>query len=232
MATALDLITRALTLANILGEGQTPSAQQANDALATLNDLIDSWNTDSLILYQTTNDTVTTVPGQATYTVGATGNWAVDRPAQVNSAYIDYLGVSFPVTEINQDEYNLITLKGMTQVLPRFFLYLNTYPNGTLTLWPAPQQALSFTMAVDRVLSAVTLATVISYPPGYAKALRYCLAADLCPEYGKPVPPDVARTAKEAKADIKRANHTPTVSEYDASIVNAPGGLAAFLSGF
>ena len=231
--TALDLITRALRQANILGEGQVPSGDQANDALAVLNDLIDGWNTDSLVLYQTTNDLVTTVPGQSVYTVGAGGNWVVDRPAQINSAYVEYEGVSYQVYEINQDEYNLLTLKSMTQVFPRFFLYLNTFPLGTLTLWPTPTLALPFTMSVDRVMPSIpNTGTTLSLPPGYSKALRTNLAVELCVEYGKEPPPTLVKLAVDSKADVKRANHVPTVAEFDPALIAAPGGLAGFLSGY
>jgi hypothetical protein len=234
MTTALELISSSLRLANILGEGQTASADQGSNALEVLNDLLDALNVDSLALYQTTNDQVLTVPGQSLYTIGTGGNWTVDRPVQINSAYIDFNGVSFPVAEVNQDEYNLITLKGMQGAfIPRFFLYLNTFPLGTLTLWPTPSQALTFTMSVDRVLANVPLlATSLTLPPGYKKMLRALLAVELCPEYGREPSPTLAKMARESLAAVKRSNHVPVVSEYDPSIIGAPAGLAAFLSGY
>lgn len=233
MTTAGDLITRALRQANILGEGQVPSGDQSNDALVTLNDMLDAWNTDSLVLYQTTNDQVTTVANKSVYTVGTGGDWNVDRPGQINSAYVDYQGVSFQVFEINQDEYNLLSLKTMTQVFPRFFLYLNTFPLGTLTLWPTPTTNSTFTMSVDRVLANIpsTGATVV-LPPGYSKAIRANLAMELCVEYGKEPSPTLVKLAKDSKADVKRANHVPTIAEYDPALVAAPSGLAGFLSGY
>lgn len=231
--TALELITRSMRLANILGEGQQPSGDQASDALDTLNELLDAWNTDSLVLYQTTNDVLATVPNQAVYTVGTGGNLNTDRPVQINSMYVEYQGVSYPVYEINQDEYNLLSLKSMTQVFPRFFLYVNTYPLGTLTLWPTPTLANTLVMSVDRVLSQVpNTSTALTLPPGYAKALRANLAMELCVEYGKEPSPSLVKLAKESKADVKRANHVPTVAEYDPALVAAPSGLAGFLAGY
>lgn len=232
MATTSDLITRALRLANIVGEGQQPSPEQTADALDTLNEMIDSWNVDSLMLYATTNDEVLTVANQATYTVGSGGNWAVDRPVQINSAYVTYQGVSFPLDETTQDEYNKITLKGMAQVLPRFFLYLNTYPLGTLTLWPIPTQVLNVSLSVDRVISSFALGDTVNLAPGYAKAVRSNLALELCPEYGREPPPSLVKMARESKADIKRANHVPAIASFDPALVGSPGGLAGFLSGY
>lgn len=233
MGTAADMITRAMRLANILGEGQTPSGDQSTNALSTLNEMLSAWNLDDLMLYQTTNDVVATVIGQSVYTVGTGGDWSVDRPVQINSMYQVYQGVSFPVDEVNQDEYNQITLKTLTQPLQRFFLYLNTHPLGTCTLWPTPTTVNAVYISVNRVLANIaTLATTITLPPGYDRAVRANLAVELCPEYGREPQPSLAKAAKESKADIKRANHVPVLSEYDSALIPAPGGLAAFLSGY
>jgi hypothetical protein len=230
MATTADMITRAMRLANIVGEGQTATPEQMSDALDTLNEMIDSWNLDSLMLYQTTNDQVTTVANQATYTVGAGGQWNVDRPVQINSSYITFQGVSYPLDEVNQDEYNKITIKAMAQPLPRFFLYLNTFPLGTLTLWPAPTQALPVTLSVDRIIASLALGETLSLATGYAKAIRANLAVELCPEYGREPPPSLVEAARESKADIKRANHVPAFASFDPTLTSSPGGYAAFLA--
>jgi hypothetical protein len=233
MATALDYITRAMKLANILGEGQSPSAEQGQNGLDTLNDMLQAWSLDSLTVYQTTNDQVSLVPAQSVYTIGIGGNFNLDRPVQINSAYVDYQGISYPVNQINQDEYNLITLKSMTQPLPRMFLYVNTDPLGTLTLWPVPNQALTFTISVDRILSVVaSLATTMSFPPGYAKLIRSHLAVELCTEYGRDPPPSLQKQAQEAIASVKKANRTQTVAEYDSALIGPPSGLAGFLGGY
>ena len=232
MTTALELISSSMRLANILAEGQVAQGDQATQGLETLNDILSGWNTDSLVLYATSNDQVTFVPGQSVYTVGPGGDFVVDRPGQINSMYCVYSGVSFPITEINQDEYNLITNKTMSQQLPRFFLYVNEFPLGMLTFWPTPSEALQLSISVDRVISDLTLATVLSFPPGYRKALRAALACELCPEYGREPSPSLVEMAKTSKADIKRANHVSVVAEYDPALVGPPSGIAAFLAGY
>ena len=44
--TANDQINGALRLLGVLAEGETPSAATSQDALAALNQMIDSWNTE------------------------------------------------------------------------------------------------------------------------------------------------------------------------------------------
>ena len=232
MTTALELISSSMRLANILAEGQVAQGDQATQGLETLNDILSGWNTDSLSLFATSNDQVTFIPGQSVYTAGPGGDFAVDRPGQINGMYCVYSGVSFPITEVNQDEYNLIANKTMSQQLPRFFLYVNEYPLGKFTFWPTPSEALSLFISVDRVISDLTLATVLSFPPGYRKALRAALACELCPEYGREPSPSLVQMAKSAKADIERANHVATVAEYDPALTGPPSGIAAFLAGY
>lgn len=233
MTTALEFIRRALRLANVVGDGQTPEASDAADGLTWLNDMLDSWSAESLMVYAQVPDTVTLTGGQAVYTIGDGGQLNIPRPVRLRSATQTEQGVTFPVDTINQDEYDMITLRALTQTLTRYVLYTNTAPLGTLTFWPAPSAALSVTLWSDRVLSSVpSLATDLVFPPGYSEAVRTNLAVRLCMEYGITPSDALVRMASMGKALIKKANRTPTVSEYDTALIGAPGGIAGFLSGY
>lgn len=228
-----ELVSAAFKSATILGEGETLSAEQLADGLARLNDIISLYNTDSLVLYASENSTFTTVANQSRYTLDASGaDWTTTRPVRINDAYITYQGITFPLEIINQQEYNDITLKTLANPLVRYLLYVNAYPQGVVYLWPVPSQALSITMTFDRYLSSLTSSTTIAYPPGYQKLLRLELAIELCPEYGKEPSQTLVARWKDAKASVKRANYTSTVSDFDSSLLNPVGGIAGFLSGY
>ncbi len=53
MTTANEQINGALRLLGVLAEGETPSAETSQDALAALNQMIDSWNTERLSVFST-----------------------------------------------------------------------------------------------------------------------------------------------------------------------------------
>ena len=50
MPTNRDIITRSLRLANIIGESEHPSAEQAQDALDSMNDMLLDWQRDGIEL--------------------------------------------------------------------------------------------------------------------------------------------------------------------------------------
>ena len=53
MTTAGDIIDGSLRLLGVLAEGETPSAETAQDALAAMNQMIQSWNTERLAVFST-----------------------------------------------------------------------------------------------------------------------------------------------------------------------------------
>src|SRR5262245_35332100 len=110
--TALEVIRGALGLSNAVGIDQTLTAQESTDCLAVFNDLLEIFNTKNLSVYGETNQTFNTVAGQATYTIGAGGDWNTTRPVRINDpAYAVVNGSSYPVFSMTQAEYNLITVK-------------------------------------------------------------------------------------------------------------------------
>lgn len=72
--TAGDQINRALRLIGVLAEGETPSAEMSQDALMALNQMIDSWNTERLAVFSTSDQVVIWPAGEITQTLGPTGS--------------------------------------------------------------------------------------------------------------------------------------------------------------
>lgn len=222
--TALDLITRSMKLAKLLSTGETPTAEEANDALATLNDILENWDTEPMALWGRSNFVGTTVGGQATYSIGPNGNFDTTRPAQINGAFTTFNGVDFQLDVVAQLDYNKISLKNYQQPIPNQLLYVNDFPLGLITLWPVPTAAMPITLTFDRLLSQIpSLATTINYPPGAARALRYALAVELATEFGSPLDAAMVGIAADAKADYKRSNKVPVRASYDAGLVGQHG---------
>lgn len=69
-STALDLIVGALRNINALEAGETPNAQDTNDALQVLNDMLESWSLEKLLIFSSTENILYFTPGQYQYTIG------------------------------------------------------------------------------------------------------------------------------------------------------------------
>ena len=218
-----DQINGALRLIGMLAEGETPSAATSADALSALNQMIDSWNTERLSVF-TTQDQVFTWPvSQATRTLGPTGNFVGNRPVLVDDStyFIDTSNnLSFGIKIINQQQYNGIALKTVTSTYPQV-LYVNMgYPNIDLTVYPVPTKTLQWhIVSVQELTQPATLATTLSFPPGYLRCFRFNLACELAAEFGVEPSPQVQRIAMTSKRNIKRINNPDDVMAMPYGIV-------------
>lgn len=95
MSTALDVITGALRKINVLAAGEVPNAQESADALAVLNDLLDTWSTEHLTVFNNSENLLILTPGKTTYTVGnpITGTFL----GSITAASATITGVTVPV---------------------------------------------------------------------------------------------------------------------------------------
>lgn len=226
---AMDMIRRAMYLINAVAAGEIPDDADLNDALLTLNEMLDSWDLQPLAVFDDAAQTFTTIPGQATYDwgldAGVTGI-QTQRPVFLNNATCVRNGVTTPVEVITQPEYDRIGLKSLSQPLVERVLYVNTFPLGSLTCYPVPSEAVTLTFDTARqIVGPVTLQSIIALPPGYQRAIRYNLAVDLWPEYTNPSVDieSVRKTAREALGKVKVANIRPVPATFD-DIPDTDGG--------
>lgn len=229
--TALQIIEDALGLSSSVGVDQTLTNDEQSDCLRKLNDLIEILSISRLAVYGQSTQTFNTAAATKTYTIGPAGTWNTVRPVRIREpGYTVIGGVSFPCVSIEQEQYNLIADKNMPQDFPEYYLYVNDSPLGSVTLWPVPTGIVPITLSIDRVLTQVTTAaTVISLPPGYAHMFTNILAVWLAPLFGKQAPPDVKDIARQALADIKRANKRPVLLGYDPALTG--NGFSNWRSG-
>ena len=207
MSTALDTITAAMELVGVLAGDETPKAGDANRALRSLNNMLDSWGTERQFVYVLTDDTIT-LTGAASYTIGESGTPDVStvRPLQIDDASFVRVGSSdYPVEVITQDQYDAIPVKSTSGERPYQLYYSPTYPNGTLYVYPAGSGNL-YLKSWKSFSSLASLSTSMSFPPGYQRAIEYSLAEEIAPIFNLPLPDSVVRIAQKARRNIKRVN--------------------------
>jgi len=221
--TAGDQINRALRLLGVLAEGETPSAATSQDSLTALNQMIDSWNTERLSVFNTQDQMYTWPAGQITRTLGPSGDFTGNRPVLLDDAtyYRDPgTNVSFGIKFINQQQYDGIAVKTVTSTYPQVMWINMEYPNITMTVYPKPTRDLEWHfISIEELSQPATLTTDILFPPGYLRAFTYNLAMEIAPEFGIEPSPQVTRIAMTSKRNLKRINNPDDIMSMPYSLV-------------
>lgn len=225
--TANSLITQALKKSGVLGQGQIASAEDMNDALLDLNQMLAQWRTQRWLVFRLATVSIVST-GAATYTVGLGGDFDVFRPAQLASGFFRQLTptagnsglVDFPMFVIrSREDYNRIALKEMHS-FPQAVYYDNTYPLGTLHVWPIVSTNFEIHLACLQNLDQIdSLTQVFDLPPEYDAAITWNLAARLRPSYQLPPDPTVTAMAKVALNVIRNATDQVPLAQIDPALL-------------
>jgi hypothetical protein len=76
MTAPIDIISRALKDIGALEAGETPTSDAATDALDMLNDLIDQWSNEDMMVFNVTEIIFPVIAGQTQYTIGPVASTA------------------------------------------------------------------------------------------------------------------------------------------------------------
>jgi len=225
-ATVQKIIDAALNKIGVLANGETAEADDAQVCLDALNMMVDSWNTESLMIYTYTMSEFSLVAGQRVYTIGPGGNFDVDRPIvqpiaaklRLNLQQIQDL----PLAILEYDEYAAIVLKQTQSSIVGAMHMDGGNPLRNIFIWPVPSDNnQKLLLWLGSLLSQVTsVSSEIVVPAGHNRALVYNLAVEVAPNFGRDIMPAVAKVAIDSKANLKRIN-------YISPILQMPAGLVA-----
>jgi hypothetical protein len=223
MATAGELINGALRLIGMLAEGESPSPETSQDALTAFDQMVDSWNTERLSVFSTQDQVFTWPSSTISRTLGPTGNFVGQRPIKLDDStyFRDPLNnVSYGLKLINQQQYNGIAVKTVTSTYPQIMWVNMTYPDIEMYVYPVPLRDLEFHfISVEPLTQPATLATNLTFPPGYLRCFRYNLACEIAAEAGVEPPPTVMRIAMTSKRNLKRINNPGDIMALPYSLV-------------
>jgi len=213
---ALDLISSSMRLIGSLASGEVPTSAEASDALTVLNQMLDSWAADRLIVFTITIQEFALTPSQQVYTYGVGGNFNAPRPARIDRASIVSLTnpsqpLELPIDYYTNWDWQQVPVKNIQTTLPQAVYDDQGYPLRNLSFWPIPTVVVNTRLYVWTALSSfASLTTDNSYPPGYIEALRYNLAVRLMAEMPGGFDPVMAQTtaplAIESLARVKSMN--------------------------
>ena len=208
--TALDLINGAFSKARVRAVGQTMSADDSAHGLTILNNMLEEWALEDLMLYEEKEEDFPMISGQASYSIGESGSPDFDtvRPETILPWVFVRDGSNYdhPVEVIPLKQYRGLYIKGNSG-RPYYLAYNPTYPNGTIYLYYTPNSTESiYFRSLKQVSSFASLTTEVTLPPGYKSGIISNLAVYLSPDYGKTISPELAALAMGAKKKIKARN--------------------------
>jgi len=224
MATAQTIINRALRLIGQYAAGETPTSEDTDDALTSLNAMLDSWRLEKLMVYAIQDQSLTMVAGTQAYTIGPSGNLDTVRPVRIDGAFMRQSNMDYPVAVIDEAQWFSIPDKTSQSDLVEYAYYNATMSTGTLYVWPIPNNTNVLHLLTWTPFTAFSsAATTVTLPPGYEQALASNLAVFIAPEYGAVAAPAIAGLAVASKAAIKRINSKPIKAYSDLPFLVGTG---------
>jgi hypothetical protein len=211
--TGLEYIKAAMRLAQVIGQGETPDADAANDALSLANAMLGGWSIRRLAVFHFQTEELAWAAGQASRTIGAGGQLNTTRPTRIEHAYHkDAAGLSTPLTPLNAEQYRGIVDKAAVGTPDGIFLDA-AYPLATLYAFPVSDAAWTLGLTTWKPFAAMALGVDYALPPGYDELIRYQLAIRIADEWNRPIRLSVAKRAEEAMDRIETLNiQVPDVS--------------------
>jgi hypothetical protein len=219
--TVRTFLTRLLRRIKVYGAGEVPSAEDLDDSFAVFKELLDSFGAQSLMKYTETRtefdiDITKGTPSNP-YTVGAGGDIDIGRPqvddlrrlSYINPDWSPSVPLEIDMFLLSQDGWNGTSMKTLTNAVPTFAYYEPSFPFGSLYFWMVPTTTGMTGVIYHRESIAVlgSIDDTVSWPPGYAKAIRDLLVVELWPVFREGDPtPTLQRAAIDARSDLVAMN--------------------------
>lgn len=171
----------------------------------------------------------TLTPGiqQISYTIP--GDFKIARPMRVTKSFTRITtsgtsGLDYPIDVVDQNQYIAIGYKGISAPWPIVVWYNPTYPLGNLYFYQNPSGSGSLHLFTDNILTRLeSLTQAVQLPQGYVRWIKWALAKELAPEYGKAWSQTMQNNWKEAQTAVRSLNQVPQpVANYDPIILGGP----------
>lgn len=236
---ATDLIASAMRNCGVLESGEQPTGAELNDGLVTLNQMMDAWSIERLMVFTVQrNGPYALTSGQAAYTLGPAPagpllyNLTQERPSKIQSVSIinqpnSVQPLELPIEVLDEYGWASIPVKNIGSAIPNKVWDDGGMPYRTFTFWPYPTTANQVVIYAWGILQKfVNVQTRYTFPPGYYEALRYNLAVRLAAEFGvKELNPVVAVMALESKGKVETINAPLLELRCDSALTSPKGGV-------
>jgi hypothetical protein len=249
---AADFIKSALRLVGALRSGLNLANDELNDCKTVLNDLLDAYSAERVMIPAVTIQTLdqnqvalTLKASQAAYKLGnvnGTEDFLLNRPSRVERVSVLYSAGQATPAEKQMEMYDDVQWQGIANkstpsLLPQVCFVDSSnavFPDMVLFFWPVPTQANPVILYLWTVLQLFpSLTAQFLFPPAYARMIRYNLAVDLAAEFPCDMTklPLVQKIAAQAKATVIGMNVVAKEAVCDEAIVGSYGKMGNIFTG-
>lgn len=208
ITTPRRLVYDAHRALGVLKPGQGPSEDAVDDGFRLLNDMLDAWQLERLMVYSIAGTPYTLPSAGGSFTMGPAGTLSLTAPVRVESA-------SWTSPEMCCHTPALLTQDDWRRGLSGIYSD-GRYPLTTLYVRPDAKGGETLTLYQWEPLTQFATAdSCADLPPGYAQALRWNLACQMYPMavIQQKIPQSayavIEQKAVEAKAAIKSFHSSP-----------------------
>lgn len=232
-----DLIRQSLRRLGVVAPGDAVPADMATIGLERVNDWIDGFANEGLLIYVISR-TTWTLTGAASYSVGLGATINVARP--VSATAILTIGrldsATSPASEylsgppLTDDQFAGIAQKALTGEAQAWF-YRPTVPTGTLIPWPIPASGTGVIYSPSPLAEFTALTDTVIMPQGYRRFFGTNLALELADEFDAQPSQTLLKAAIDSKTAIKRANTRLLDLGFDPAMLIGASGRSNIYSG-
>jgi len=235
---ALDIIKSSLRVLGVLSKSEALTADESNDALQSLNFLIDNWSARRLLSQALIRENFPLTAGKQSYTIGTTGNFATSVPFDIMSAfYRDQYNVDRSLEIITREQFDSYEDKQIVAAPPQTLFFdpgatQQATELGTIYLYFTPDASSTYTLFIESqkpFTEFASLTTTVTFPPSYYRALKWNLALELAPEYGRPITPEMVENAIDSLETLEAVNAVQILCTID--VPGTKGGGFNWISG-
>jgi len=149
------------------------------------------------------------------------GDFPIPRPLRITHGFTRFNQLDFTLQVMEtQSQYTRLLYKPQPGPWPTVAWYNNTFPYGIINAYQSPGNNAELHLFCDTILNNLTINQTLSMPQGYARALKWALAKEICAEYGFPITEAIKVNGQQALEFVKALNAQPAqVSLYDRELV-------------
>lgn len=212
--TLLDLITEVLVDIAELGQGETCSNEDSAYCMAKANEMLDSWSTERLNIFQI-EETPLNLTAKQSFTLGpGASDFNQTRPVKIEACIIlvPVNGVNVRTGEaeiVGEQRWRQIKDLSATSNIPEIMYPDYADPIMTLNFFPAPLVTVTTIAQLSQWLPLQQFASLtdeFAMPYGYQKAFVDGLRVVIMKSYGHPIGQDDAAMEQSSKDRIRQLN--------------------------